>query len=129
MALTADGAAAGFGLSTFATGFPVAAGVGPIGVAFPPDGSVLVADYTGAVRILPSDTDEQSAGAAVVGQNYGLANATGVAQIGGHIYMNQAANSAVVEVKSDGTLLSTIVNVSNPVNNNLTGMADAARRR
>src|SRR5215470_3344737 len=63
LTLTAAGRAAGFGLSTFATGFPVRSsdGVGPLGVVFPASGGVLVDDGLGNVRLFPSDTDGQDA--------------------------------------------------------------------
>src|SRR5436309_925804 len=51
LTLTAAGLAAGFGLTTFATGFPEqSGGVGPWGVVFPASGGVLVSDAVGNVR-------------------------------------------------------------------------------
>src|SRR5262249_28095876 len=46
LALTPAGVAAGFSLSTFATGFPPSVSFlgGPVGIAFPNGGGVLVAD-------------------------------------------------------------------------------------
>ena len=61
LTLTAAGQAAGFGLSTFATGFPSSGGIGPGGVGFPASGGVLVSDALGNVRLFPSDTDGQDA--------------------------------------------------------------------
>ena len=110
LALTPAGTAEGFGLSTFATGFTTSSGIGPIGIAFPTSGGVLVSNYPGDVRLFPPDTD-------------GNANATGIAQIGNSIYANQASNSNVVQLNPDGTFNQQIVNVPNPVNNNLTGLA------
>jgi hypothetical protein len=118
--LTPAGQAAGFTLSTFATGFPVAQGVGPIGIAFPATGGVLVSDYPGNVRLFPTDTDGQSAGSVPVSQNYGLANATGMAQVFGNVYMNQAGNARVIQTNGDGTFLRVLTNIPGAVN--LTGM-------
>ena len=113
LALTSEGQAAGFGLSTFATGFPVSEGIGPIGVAFPGVGEVLVGDFSGNVRLF-SDTDGQIASSVPVAQNYGNGNVSGMAQVGGNIYMTQAANSDVVQINANGTfdqLIATAPNV------------------
>jgi hypothetical protein len=56
---TADG----FTLTTFASGFPNSGTntPGPIGIAFPSSGSVMVTDVaSGQVVIFPTDTDGQS---------------------------------------------------------------------
>jgi hypothetical protein len=58
LTLTAGAPAAGFNLTNFATGFPERSdGVGPVGIAFPSGGGVLVADGPGNIRLLPSDAD------------------------------------------------------------------------
>jgi hypothetical protein len=118
--LTPAGQAAGFALSSFATGFPVAQGVGPIGIAFPAAGGVLVGDYPGNVRLFPTDTDGQNAGSIPVSQNYGFANATGMAQVSGNVYVNQASNARVVQLNGDGTFQRVLANI--PGAPNLTGM-------
>jgi hypothetical protein len=122
MVLTAAGINQGFSLSTFASGFPVSQGVGPIGIAFPVSGGVLVADYPGDVLHFLSDSDGQIASSASIAQSYGNANATGMAQIGNRIYMNEAANSQVIQLNQDGTFNQLITTISNPVTNNLSGM-------
>ena len=73
LTLTAAGQAAGFGLSTFATGFPELSGIGPLGVVFPASGGVLVSDDPGNVRLFPTDTDGQNATTVppVSGASYG----------------------------------------------------------
>ena len=70
--LTAAGAA-DFTLSTFADQFPITSVpcCGPLGIAFPTTGGVMVADYPGNVRVFATDTDNQHASAGVIGQNYG----------------------------------------------------------
>jgi hypothetical protein len=119
IALTRAGQALGLSLSTFATGFPATAGnggtgshiAGPTGIAFPAGGGVLVGDAPGNVRRFPADADVpgQTAPSAPVGQNYGLDNALGLAQVGTHIYMTQLLNGQVVEINPDGTLNQVIV--------------------
>jgi hypothetical protein len=102
LTLTPAGLADNFTLSTFASGFPTSSNVGPLGMAFV-GGKVLVSDYPGNVRVFATDTDGQSAGAAPIAQNYGGANAIGMAQIGGKIYMTQQGNGTLVQINNDGT--------------------------
>lgn len=109
MVLTEAAAARGFRLSTFASDFPALDGIGPLGIAFPTDGTVLVSDHMGNVRRFPSHRDGQSANAAPVAQNYGRYNAVGMAQLGSAIYMTQQASGAVVELNSNGTFGRTVV--------------------
>src|SRR5262245_12199199 len=127
LTLTPAGIAAGFGLSTFATGFPISSGLGPLGIAFPSSGGVLVTDGTGNVRLFAADTDGQDASSAAVGQNYGFLNALGLAAVGNNIYMTQFDNGALVQINSDGTLNQNILSgigelagiVANPTNGHL----------
>ena len=73
--LTAAGTSRGLSLSTFASGFtPIDIGgafAGPLGIAFPSNGGVLVSDVSGNVRRFATNADNQSANTAVIGQNYG----------------------------------------------------------
>jgi len=111
MTLTAAGVAAGFTLTTFATNFPNtgAGGTGPVGIAFPGSG-VMVSDWPGNVRVFPSHADGQDAGA-VSATAYGTANAVGLAQVAGKLYMAQNPMSRVVQLNPDGTLNQVIVGV------------------
>jgi len=129
LTLTPAGTAAGFSLSTFATGFPSSGTIGPLGIAFPGSG-VLVTDFPGNVRFFTSDIDGQNAALIVPGQNYGQPNAVGLAQVGSHIYMTQQGNAQVVEVNANGTLNQVILTgatgigfatgiVANPANGHL----------
>src|SRR5271166_2317656 len=78
MLLTTTAISEGFTLSTFATGFPDSPGIGPIGIAFPSTGGVLVGDYAnGGIYQFASDTDGQTASTHV--GNYGQSNASGLA--------------------------------------------------
>ena len=113
LTLTAAGLAAGFGLSTFASGFPtvkVSFGTaGPLGIAFPTTGGVLVSDYPGNVRLFLSDTDGQNAANAPLGQSYGQAHAAGLAQFGSNVYMTGGQLGNVVQINNNGTFNQTIV--------------------
>jgi hypothetical protein len=113
MALTPAGTAAGFTLTTFASGFPSSGNspplVGPLGIAFPSAGGVLVTDYPRDVRLFPSDADGQTASSAVVGRNYGNTNAVGLVSLGSSFYMTEQGTGSVVQVNANGTLNQTIV--------------------
>jgi hypothetical protein len=83
LTLTAAGQLAGFSLSTFATGFPERSdGAGPMAVAFPASGGVLVSDVPGNVRLFPTDTDGQDASLIppVSGAAYGQDHAEGIGE-------------------------------------------------
>src|SRR6266480_114581 len=110
LTLTPAGSAAGFSLSTFATGFPSSSSVGPLGIAFPGSG-VLVTDYPGNVRLFATDTDGQSAASfpPVAGAIYTGTNAVGLAQIGSNFYMTQQGLGTVVQVNANGTFNQGIV--------------------
>ena len=108
--LTATATTAGFGLSQFAYNFPSTGYCcGPLGIAFPGGGKVMVSDYPGNVRIFPTDTDGQDASAIAPSASYGSGNAVGLASLGGSIYMTQQSAGQVVELNSDGTYNSLIV--------------------
>ncbi len=111
LALTPAGSAAGFGLTTFATGFPSDGNLGPIGTAFSVAGGVLASDAPGNVRLFPNTSDGQNAAQALVGQNYGADNALGLAVLGGNIYMTQFAGGQIVQLNPDGSLNQVIVNL------------------
>ncbi len=108
MTLTAAATAEGFDLTTFATGFPSSSAVGPLGIAFPTSGGVLIGDYAGPLYKLPSDTDGQTVTSANIVQNYGGGNAHGLAQDGGTIYMTQKFLGKLVTIDANGNILSTV---------------------
>ncbi|MFO0960445.1 MAG: PEP-CTERM sorting domain-containing protein [Isosphaeraceae bacterium] len=127
MVLTAAGQAQGLSLTTFATGFPSSGGVGPLGIAFPAGGGVLVSDQLGNVRRFATDTDGQNAASAPIGQNYGGNNSAGLARVGNSIYMAQYGLGQVVQINDNGTFNQLIVTgvsgavglAVNPLNNHL----------
>lgn len=114
MMLTPTAIAEGFGLSTFATGFPTSNNLGPFGIAF--SGSkVIVSDIAGNVRLFPMDVDGQSAASAPVAQNYGFGNSIGIANANGRYFMTQDTAASLVEINADGTSKQTILtNISHP---------------
>jgi Big-like domain-containing protein len=112
LTLTVAGQAAGFGLSTFATGFPEqpdgVGPIGPMGIAFPTTGGVLVSDASGNLRLFPTDTDGQNA-ASIAPKNFGPGNAVGLAQLNGTIYMAQNNPGDVVQLINNGASTRAIV--------------------
>jgi sugar lactone lactonase YvrE len=112
LTLTPAGQALGLTLSTFASGFPNAptptGNVGPLGIAFPAPGGVLVTDGNGGVYRFPTDADGQSAASTPVTADYSTANAFGLTQFGGNLYMTQQAAGQVVQVNDDGALIQSI---------------------
>jgi len=127
--LTADAVTAGFTLTQFADQFPITANpcCGPLGIAFPTSGGVMVSDYPGNVRVFPTDTDGQHAGSVAVAQNYGSGNGVGLTISGGKAYMTEQAAGQVIQLNNDGTFNQTIVTgiptatgiVTNPANGHL----------
>ena len=108
MVLTANAIAAGFGLSTFATGFPSSSNIGPFGIAF--DGNkVIVSENLGNVRIFPTDTDGQTVASAPIAQYYGFGDANGIGSGNGRYYMAQYFAGKLIQINASGTFNQTIV--------------------
>jgi uncharacterized repeat protein (TIGR01451 family) len=97
--------AGGFGLDPYAVRFPSDTnGVGPLGVAYPASGGVLVTDLAnGGVYRFPSNFVGQYA-YDVTPVTYGPGGGAGLAKLGGVIYMTQPAQGDVVQLNDDGTL-------------------------
>ncbi|HUP82468.1 MAG TPA: putative Ig domain-containing protein [Pirellula sp.] len=125
--LSSEAIAAGYQLTEFARNIPLAGGIGPLGIAFPVSGGVLITDHGGNVRPFPTDVDGQDASKFSPAQNFGFGRAFDMAQIGSKIYMSQRDNGAVVQINDDGTFKQTIVVglaqphgiVANPTNGHL----------
>jgi hypothetical protein len=110
MVLTPAGQAQGLGLTTFASGFSDFSGQGPFGIAFPATGGVLVSDVKDeTVRLFPTDTDNQNAANAKVGQIYSSNNVNGMTQAGGNIYMAQPGDGDLAQINNNGTFNQVIV--------------------
>ena len=109
LGLTQAGRDEGIGISVFAGDFPMIGVTGPIGIAFPDTGGVLVSDYPGNVRLFPHDADGQSATWFPPGQNYGSFNAFGLAKLDGAVYMAQQSQGRLVQLNDDGTLNHVVV--------------------
>src|SRR4051812_9073639 len=116
LTLTAAGRAAGFGLSTFATGFPVSGNIGPFGIVFPASGGVLVSDSLGNVRHFPSDADGQNAAAVLPasGAHY-PGSSTGMARVGANLYLMMPGRNQVGQLNDDGTLNRVAASVPSPL--------------
>jgi len=112
MVLTAAGTAQGFGLSTFATGFPSNSGnsIGPLGLAVTSSG-VLIGDWAnGTVYRFASDVDGQTAAGATATISYGgQGSVHGMGQLGDTVYMNSQSNGTLLQLNPDGTFNQTIV--------------------
>jgi hypothetical protein len=94
-----------FTLSTFADQFPTTGFCcGPLGIAFPTTGGVMVADYTGGVRVFATDVDNQHAPTFPIAQNYGVGNGVGLTSANGLIYMAEQSAGQVVQLNNNGTL-------------------------
>lgn len=103
LTLTQAGINAGFVLSTFATDIGATNTVGPLGIAFPDSGGVLIDNYPGYVGRFASDTDGQSGARVSDLHFYGGANAADLAMVGANIYMTQQQLGRVVQINDDGT--------------------------
>ncbi len=104
--LTPDAVSAGFKLSTFATDFPTAFNIGPLGIAFPNSGGVLVTDYPGHVRLFPTDHDAQSANNATAIRTMAFENSIGLAKTpDGKIYMTQRQSNRIQQISDTGAAI------------------------
>jgi hypothetical protein len=109
LTLTPAGIAQGLSLSTFASNFPNSGGIGPVGIAFPTSGGVLVTDLPGNLRLFPTDTDGQNAASITPIQNFGSVNAFGLGQLNGVIYMSQQVAGDVVRLINNGASTQVVV--------------------
>jgi len=113
MALTTAGTTAGFTLSTFIDGFPTTGPIccGPLGIAFPSSGGVLVSDYPGNLRLFSSDTDGQHASDVTPSQNYGFGNPAGLVALGNYVYLAEQPAGQIVRLNNDGTFSQNVVSL------------------
>lgn len=127
LALTSAGVSAGFGISIFATDFPVQFGIGVTSVLFRDQGGLLVTDQSGNVRLFSSDSDGQSAAYSSLRQFFDYGDAVALAKVGGNIYMTQQSSQKVVQLNESGNFVRDVVGglfnasgiVANPKNGHL----------
>ena len=127
MQLTAEGIAKGFALTTFATGFGSSGGVGPIGIDFQDDGTVLVTSYVGGTINRFNNTDNQTlAGAPAL--NYPADEfAHDVSHIGSTLYASRYNHQDLIALNADGSFNHTVAsgignaraNIVNPHTNHI----------
>lgn len=104
LTLTPAGNARGFALSTFASNFPSSSGIGPEGVAFAPDGTVLVTNYFNGNLQRFQNADNQNAAAVPVLASFGTDRANGLGYLGTTAYMSQYGSGQLVELNADGSV-------------------------
>lgn len=103
MSLTSAGTSQGLSLTTFVSNVPNS-GIGPLGTAFEPDGSVLQVDYNaGTIVRLPSDADGQNFASGTVQSTWGGNNPTDLAQVNGVTYLTRQGTGDLVALNNDGT--------------------------
>lgn len=103
LVLTSQGSAQGFTLSTFASGFSSTSGLGPLGIGFPSNGTVLVSDAFGVVRVFPNHSDGQTTAGAVIGANYNtVIGSLGIANVGSSLFMATHNAGTVIPINSLG---------------------------
>src|SRR5712692_10245097 len=82
LTLTPSSISAGFGISTFATDFPIQFALGVTSILFRNQGGELVTDGSGNVRLFPTDSDGQSAAYISPGQSFDYGDALALAKVG-----------------------------------------------
>jgi sugar lactone lactonase YvrE len=107
MVLTSTATTEGYTLSTFASGFPNTKGIGPLGIAFPSTGGILVADgANGQIYQFATDTDGQTA------TKHVSVNGTpsGLAVDGSTVYITRQSNGTVDTIDPiTGVITNTII--------------------
>jgi hypothetical protein len=127
LTLTPSSSGAGYGISIFATDFPVQLGIGVTSVLFRDQGGILVSDMSGNVRLFSNDTDGQSAAYIAPGQFFDYGGAVDLAKVGGNNYLTQQSAGKLVQVNDTGNFVKEIVSslfnasgmVVNPKNGHL----------
>lgn len=109
MIVTPDGQAMGFSLSVFADSFPTELNAGPLGIAFPTTGGVLVTDKNGSIYRFATDTNGQHAASGLISATHADDTASDLAQIGSSVYMDEHAGNAIVQVDDNGNTIATVV--------------------
>jgi hypothetical protein len=127
LTLTPSSIRAGFGISTFATDFPIQYSAGALSVLFRNQGGELVTDMSGNVRLFPTDSDGQSAVYTAPAQTFDNGDAFALAKVGTNIYMTQQNSGKLVQLNDTGNFVKEIISnlpaatamVANPKNGHL----------
>jgi hypothetical protein len=115
MTLTQAGIDRQFQLTTFASNFPVSGGIGPEGIGYAPDGTVMVTTISGNVQRFQNQ-DNQNAASVPVLTNHGFDGANDIRYLGNDLYMTRYAFGQVVQLNSNGTINRTVVGgLANPL--------------
>ncbi|MEP6757216.1 MAG: PEP-CTERM sorting domain-containing protein [Chthonomonadales bacterium] len=109
LTLTAAGVLRGFTLSTFATGFSSSSSVGPLGIGFNGDGTVLVTDFPGAIHKFPSHADGQVASAGNLVSSNAQGTVIGIARSGANLYVSDQTNGTLKNLSAGGIVGSVVV--------------------
>jgi hypothetical protein len=107
MALTSAAISQGLALTTYASNFTPNSGgshIGPIGLAWTPNGNVLVTTNPGTLVVLPNDADGQNASSPLSTVSYVNHGGISLAQMAGNIYMTDQANGNIDVLNNNGTL-------------------------
>lgn len=109
MTLTAAGVARNFQLTTFVSGYPSSGGVGPVGLDYQPDGTVLVTEYTtNAIRRF-NNVDNQTVTDGALLNYSGAEFPHDVAHVGGTMYISHYSSQTIEQLNADGSVNHVVV--------------------
>lgn len=108
LALTPAGQARNFQLTNFITGYPSPGGLGPVGVDYQPDGTVLVTEYASNQIRRFSNVDNQVYTSGTLLNYPGGEFPHDVAHVGNKLYASLYSSQAVLELNPDGSINHTV---------------------
>lgn len=104
MTLTAAGMARNFQLTTFVSGYPSASGLGPVGIDYANDGTVLVSEYaSNRIRRFANVDGQVYTDGADIGYP-GIEFPHDVAHIGTTLYISHYNSQSVEQLNPDGSV-------------------------
>ena len=110
LVLTDEGEALGFSVSTFALGFPSGSNVGPLGIAFPASGGVLVSDYTGKLWRFTSDSDGQVVSDTQLVNQFPFGSPRDLSSANGTVYMTSYdGGGRIYRLSDDGSAAEVVI--------------------
>lgn len=104
LTLTPAGVARGFQLSTFVSGYPSVGGIGPVGIDFQLDGSVLVTGFVGNDIRRFANVDNQTPADGTLLAYPGTEFCHDVAHIGPTNYISHFTSQSIEELNPDGSV-------------------------